>query len=301
MVDGQPTSQIVIFYLSIQIPLVNSYHNSTKMAPMAVEIEAPSVSNSKVNGSSERVDSFDALSTNAQELTESMKRNGAIYIRNLVSKDDINSIVQEMRPHLDDDIPWEGVCFPPQTKRLCGVVAKSDTYRKKVVMNPLWLALSEETLSTTSSGWFGDIKAESVSRPILGGTVCFRVCPGAGAQGLHRDSMAHHLVNPRTTTEEYKLDREVSLSLFLAGTRTTKENGATRFCPGSHLEATEEPPSEDRAMYAEMEPGDALVMFSSVYHAGSANLSQNEERLVFATFMNRGTLRTVSSYPSLDP
>lgn len=264
------------------------------MAPIAVEPVVPAVLNGKVGDPAARVDSFDASSTNAQELSSSMKRNGVVYVRNLISKDDMDTVVQEMRPHLDDDTPWDGVCFPPQTKRLCGIVSKSETFRKKVVMNPLWLALSDETLSITSSAWFGDIKAESVSRPVLGGTLCFRICPGATAQGLHRDSMAYHLKNPCITADEYTFEREVSISLFLAGTKTTKENGATRFCPGSHLEANEEKPNEENALYAEMEPGDALIMFSSVYHAGSANMSQDEERLVFATFMNRGILRTVS-------
>ena len=83
--------------------------------------------------------------------------------------------------------------------------------------------------------------------------------------------------------------------MFLAGTRTTKENGARRFCPGSHLDANVDAPNEGNAVYADMEPGDAFAVFSSVYHAGSANVSAADERLVFTTFMDRGTLRSVST------
>jgi ectoine hydroxylase-related dioxygenase (phytanoyl-CoA dioxygenase family) len=85
--------------------------------------------------------------------------------------------------------------------------------------------------------------------------------------------------------------REKGIGFFVAGTKTTKANGATRFIPGSHLEATCQPPDEAFAQYAELNVGDGLIMLSSCYHGGSANTTKDEERLVFSCFMTRGWLR----------
>lgn len=116
--------------------------------------------------------------------------------------------------------------------------------------------------------------------------------------------MGYHHRDPRITTDQWHVGRDSGIALFLAGTRTTKENGATRFVPGSHLQGSAEGPgNEDEAIYAEMEKGDCLVMFTSLYHAGSPNLTEDEERLVYTNFSIRGTLRGVrlfffsSSFP----
>ena len=109
--------------------------------------------------------------------------------------------------------------------------------------------------------------------------------------------MGYHHTDPRITADQWHVGRDSGIALFLAGTRTTKENGATRFVPGSHLQASAEGPgNEDEAVYAEMEKGDCLVMFTSLYHAGSPNLTEDEERLVYTNFSIRGTLRGVSFF-----
>lgn len=87
----------------------------------------------------------------------------------------------------------------------------------------------------------------------------------------------------------------------MAGKKTTKRNGATRFIPGSHLwDYAAGPPNEAQAFYAELEPGDGLMMLSGCFHGGSANTTDQpdengqvklEERLVYSTFMTRGYLR----------
>jgi ectoine hydroxylase-related dioxygenase (phytanoyl-CoA dioxygenase family) len=82
---------------------------------------------------------------------------------------------------------------------------------------------------------------------------------------------------------------------FVAGTKTTKANGATRIVPGSHLWDFSVPPpptslNED-IFVAEMEPGDAFFMLGGTYHGAGANMTVEEERLVFAAFATRGYLR----------
>lgn len=90
----------------------------------------------------------------------------------------------------------------------------------------------------------------------------------------------------------HPIGRDAGIGLFVAGKKTTRHNGATRFIPGSHLwDYSEGPPRDDQTFYAELEPGDAFLVLSGCYHAGSANKTQNEERLVFSCFFTRGWMR----------
>ncbi|KAL1952858.1 hypothetical protein VTO42DRAFT_4085 [Malbranchea cinnamomea] len=75
----------------------------------------------------------------------------------------------------------------------------------------------------------------------LNNTITFSIGPGARDQALHRDDAIH---------------------------------------PGSHLwDYSEGPPREDQAVYAELEPGDAFLVLSGCFHAGSANTTKDEEWL----------------------
>ena len=106
--------------------------------------------------------------------------------------------------------------------------------------------------------------------------------------------MIHHKQLPAITPDQYTFDRETAIGLFVAGKRTTKANGATRFVPRSHLQSTDTPPPDDSGcFYAELEPGDGFFMLASCYHGGSANTTESEERLLYGCFMTRGWLRQV--------
>lgn len=72
----------------------------------------------------------------------------------------------------------------------------------------------------------------------------------------------------------------------------TQTKGATRFIPGSHLwDYREGPPREEQTFYAELNPGDAFMMLSGCFHAGSANTTENEDRILLSTFNTRAWLR----------
>ncbi|KAF2848080.1 phytanoyl-CoA dioxygenase family protein, partial [Plenodomus tracheiphilus IPT5] len=234
---------------------------------------------------------FDSATASLDDMTASMKCNGGIIIRNFLSHDIISTIESEVRPHLEADTPWDGSAFPPQTRRVTGALAKSKTFREKLIMQPQFLALSDALLSVTSKIYWGDAANDITARAQIGGSIVFCVNPGAEAQPLHRDDIQWHQRSPKITAEEYESGRDASITLFVAGCKLTKENGATRFCPGSHLEQSQTAPNEANAVYAEMDKGDALVMLSSCYHGGSANTTVDQERLVYSAFSHKGYLR----------
>ncbi|KAK4704601.1 hypothetical protein P7C70_g1606, partial [Phenoliferia sp. Uapishka_3] len=86
---------------------------------------------------------------------------------------------------------------------------------------------------------------------------------------------------------------DVAIGFFLAGKKTSKANGATRFIPGSHLWPHEKLGGhhEEDCVYAELNPGDAFMMLASAQHGGSANTTSDEERLILSCFMTKGLFR----------
>lgn len=89
----------------------------------------------------------------------------------------------------------------------------------------------------------------------------------------------------------------MGIGWFVAGRKSTKANGATRFIPGSHLWDSEIPPDDSLSFYAELEPGDGFIVFSSCFHGGSANTTPDQHRLLYCCFMTRGWLRQASQVP----
>lgn len=197
-------------------------------------------------------------------------------------------------------------------------MGKSKAFALHVVGNPVWQKVGEHFL-TSRLEWtwvsplpftayiapgailrkrsianitkVGDKREQSVSSPQLNNTVVFSIGPGAYAQVLHRDDPVHHNVHPAAA--EHHLGRDTAIGFFLAGKKTTRANGATRFVPGSHLWDYFLPPpsTDDQSFYAELEPGDGFMVMAGCYHGGSANTTADEERLVYSTFSTRGYCR----------
>ncbi|KAI9843520.1 MAG: hypothetical protein M1837_006274 [Sclerophora amabilis] len=230
------------------------------------------------------------------EAIDQVKREGVLIVENLVSKDSLLQSLQDVSPMFEERRNGndEGEFFPPSTSRATGLLRHSPTYVRDQLMNPLLRAISSYFLSTKSVLWSEDGKPqEFITEPQASACIAFRIKPGARAQVLHKDDVVYHNENAEIDewTEPRDLRRETGLTMFVAGSRTTRANGATRIIPRSHLWGNERMPDEGAAVPAEMQPGDALFMLSSCYHGGSANTTSDETRTVFASSMIRGTLR----------
>ncbi|KAF2491703.1 phytanoyl-CoA dioxygenase family protein [Lophium mytilinum] len=260
------------------------------MAPSAIDPTPISVSTTK--HAPIEIDSFDAATANVDSIVQSMIKNGGCYIRNIISPADAAAIEKDARPFLGFDEGWKPDFWPKETRRVNGLAGKSRVFMDKIASNPLYEQVAAAFLTTKSKAWIGKERTESTSHPQLNNTLVFSIGPGAKDQDLHRDDMIHHKQLPAITPEQYTFDRDMAIGLFVAGKKTTRENGATRFAPRSHLQATETPPPEEsECVYAELDPGDGFFMLASCYHGGSANKTENEERLLYGCFMTRGWLR----------
>lgn len=238
---------------------------------------------------------FDPKTAKPEDVVKALIQDGGAFIRGLLQPETLDQIEKDVRSFIEADKPWTGDFFPPETRRVCGLGGKSRVFMENVVGAALYQDVCKALLTSTHRSHYGQKLEESVSHPQLNNTIVFSIGPGARNQELHRDDMIHHNTLPAITVDQYKPGRDTGIGFFVAGKKTTEKNGATRFIPGSHLWATETAPSEDQAVYAELNPGDAFIMLSSCYHGGSANKTENEERLVYSCFMTKGYLRQVSN------
>jgi ectoine hydroxylase-related dioxygenase (phytanoyl-CoA dioxygenase family) len=244
---------------------------------------------------------IDSSTATVDQVVKALIKAGGCIIKNAVPTEALAEIEKDTRSYLDADTEWKGDFFPKQTRRVNGLAAKSKAFMQNIVCYKLYQDVCTALLSSSVNSWLGEERIPSISKPQLNNTIIFSIGPGARAQGLHRDDMIHHNLTERINQEDYTIGQDTGIGFFVGGKRTTRQNGATRFIPGSHLWGLDTPPSEDLAVYAELEPGDGFIMLSSCYHGGSANTTTDEERLVYSCFMTKGFLRQVCVIPPPSP
>lgn len=122
-------------------------------------------------------------------------------------------------------------------------------------MHPLYQRVCNAFLRTTNWFWSGHKKTYATSLPQIMNTVCFSIGPGATAQPLHRDDWCYHVVARKVEVYPEDLQRDVGVGFFVAGKKATRENGCTRFIPGSHLWEHEREPEDELCAFAELEKG----------------------------------------------
>jgi hypothetical protein len=111
----------------------------------------------------------------------------------------------------------------------------------------------------------GFLEARLHAHPLLSACLAINIGPGESSQLPHADDGFYPDMRP---------DARHGLSVIWAFDPFTRENGATRGWPGSHLwPAGREPGPQDPAVTAIMDPGDALVFHGGFWHAGGENVT----------------------------
>ncbi|KAK2775896.1 phytanoyl- dioxygenase family protein [Colletotrichum kahawae] len=145
-----------------------------------------------------------------------------------------------------------------QTKRLARLPEYAPGLTQRILTDELYLGVMDKFLSVSHISWLGRKRFVVTEKPIFG--------------------------------------RDSSISFFIAGTDTTRANGATRFVPGSHLTRFDEQPNSDLAIDAELKAGNAFFMLSSCYHGAGQNTTEDSKRLVYALFMQQPHLRQEENF-----
>ncbi|CAI6095299.1 unnamed protein product [Clonostachys chloroleuca] len=236
-----------------------------------------------------------------EKINEVIARDGGVIVSNFLSSDLLKECLEAIEPHFigrklytsdatHNELGKE--FFSPGSQRVYPSILRLTIYSDE------FSSYTGETLVPQKSGY------------MLNATTAIRLVPGAKAQPLHRvrpvaiprfesfpsyltmsqDQMAYQ-IRPDPTNPLFT----VMVGCLIAASKTTVKNGATRVIPGSHLWGSDRAPKPEEAVYAEMEPGSALFTLGSCFHAGSANLSEENDpdasRTLFAVFGQRDYFR----------
>ncbi len=198
------------------------------------------------------------------DIIAAINKDGAIIVENFIENDLLEILVEELKPHADGFEPGmsggiiKQMFCGAQTKRFAGLATKAPAFTK-LIDHDLLHEWAEQAFE--NDYWFNTGQAM-----IIG--------PGSTEQMLHRD-----VGNWPVIHDLGKEGPEGTLSVMLAMTDFTEENGATRVVPGSHLwdDFAVEADEKD-VVQAVMPAGSALLYTGKAIHGAGANVSNDTWR-----------------------
>ncbi|KAJ5408438.1 phytanoyl-CoA dioxygenase [Penicillium cosmopolitanum] len=225
-------------------------------------------------------------------------RDGGVIISDLVSKDKIATIEEELKARKENQSAQasndtrSGDAFhiiPSQTTLIPGLVGKSDTVCE-ICEHPLLDSLRENILlekyTVYREDWVEPIRID----PLLSLSLSMNIGYGASRQRLHRDDNIHRIRH--SGPEDWSFERVSQFGCLIAGCDVTRENGATMFVPGSHKWNDHRMATADEVCFAEMKAGSALIFLGSAFHGGGHNSVPDSIRTMYSLFFVRGIYRT---------
>ena len=167
-----------------------------------------------------------------EDMIAILERDGGLILTDLVSNQDIAAVNNELEPYVQKAKGETHAAYdliPSQTVMVSGVVGKSPTMAKIAefeVIDKLRTLILQKKCNAT----WEDRTEEFTIDPLLNSSLTYNISYGGPRQRLHRDDMIHGIYH----SGEYSLSNETMLGFMIAGSKTTRENGATMAIPGSH-------------------------------------------------------------------
>jgi ectoine hydroxylase-related dioxygenase (phytanoyl-CoA dioxygenase family) len=199
------------------------------------------------------------------------ERGGAI-VRAAAAASLLAQLEAELTPYLDAVAFSRGHFMGRRTKRTGRLIAKSRAARE-LVRHPLVLEVVERLLGP---------HCHNVQ---LHATMAIRIHPGETAQTLHRDDNVFPLRHPGAP---------ISINAIWALQDFTRDNGATRVVPASHVWDDERVPMESEAAVVEMPRGSVVIFDNALYHGGGANRARTP-RLAALFAYSQGWVRQLEN------
>jgi len=205
--------------------------------------------------------SLNTVPVDAADLKEEVEglvnADGYAIISNVLDAATCTSLITEVgRVEREFDIEFGNNEFEGfQTRRIFNLIARGPRFRD--------LVTNETVLSAVEAILGDDI--------LLSGTTSMHIGPGETEQLLHADDGMISLPRPHPAT---------MVTTLWALSEFTKDNGATRLIPRSHLKASIVPQPEDESevVPAEMPAGSVLILHASTWHGGGPNSTSDVQR-----------------------
>jgi hypothetical protein len=223
---------------------------------------------------------LNASDAKQDDLLAILDRDAAVILENALQASQVDSILDEMAPHIKGTKPFDDDFVGRATTRTGGLVARSKTARE-AILHPAVLETAKGFLTRYS---------QNIQ---LNLTQIMRLLPGETAQGLHRDRYIWSRSLPR--------EIEPQFNSMWALTDFTDENGATRVIPGSQDWDWDREPTQSESIPAEMSRGSVLLYTGSVLHGGGANQSREPRIGMNLTYLLGWLRQEENQYLSCPP
>jgi len=214
------------------------------------------------------------------ELVETLRRDGAVVVKNLLPAETMERVAAEMRPVFDtrgrsDENDFNGY----RTLRIGSVLGYAPT-SAAIIGHETVLAVADAILRPQCLAYR------------IGSNTGIEILPGEGDQMLHRDDVIYPVRIP---------GMELQIGVMWAIDEFTIENGATRVVLGSHHHMTEEAPDLSTWVQAPMPRGSALFYMGSLWHGGGANRSDRPRMGLINTYALGWLRQEVNQYLAVPP
>jgi ectoine hydroxylase-related dioxygenase (phytanoyl-CoA dioxygenase family) len=197
------------------------------------------------------MDTGGTTSDRAREAAAQLNERGYAILDRIADPAIMDQLLSEVKPWADRAERLKLKFFGGGLRKVESVITKSRAF-VTLLSHPVLHALNELILGPES---------------LLNGSSVFILEKGGREQTIHNDGAIYEPMLPRTPGGPNFL-----LVYMWAVTDFTRENGATRAIPGSHLwPAGRHPTADDPVDYLEMAKGSAAVWLGATYHAASSN------------------------------
>ena len=202
-------------------------------------------------------------SADSKEIIRAIEQDGAVIVEGALDPDFLSLLDRETTNLLDQVDKCQGIFHGFETKRVGGLIAKSKVAQKMAV-DPIVMDVMDHFLLPNCSDYQINL------------TQLISIGPGEKQQILHPDEGLFPYDHPK--------GHEAMINIMWAVDDFTKENGATRVAPGSHLWDRNRSAQPSEVTQAEMRKGSYLIYLGSTVHGGGANLTDKYRRGIVMSY-----------------
>jgi len=194
--------------------------------------------------------------------TRNLLENGYCIIPGAMAAEKVRALSADLEPAFEATPASLGPFYGSGTRRF-GSLLKRSPHAAAFVQHEMILGIVQAILGP----WCDQFQ--------LNLTQAIEIAPGSAVQAPHRD---------QDMWGGPKGQMEYLVNVMWPYTRYTVQNGATRLWPKSHHCQDQLLLPEEDAIFAEMEPGAALLFLGSTLHGGSANMSSEARRGMIVSY-----------------
>lgn len=188
-------------------------------------------------------------SASTEDIMAIIEQDGCVVIDDAINSDALTNLTSFLQSKLSHTQNCSGDFYGYRTKRLSGLVSKSQIIRDMITHTQILDVMNKVLLPHCDAYQLNLTQAISIG-------------PSEPQQVIHRDDSMFPFDTDKV---------ESMVNCMWAVDDFTEENGATHVVPGSHKWKRDRLPEEHETTQATMKKGSVLIYLGSLIHGGGAN------------------------------